>query len=105
MQLLGKYVYVGQFDDGDPFLDSDKWGIIVKEVIEKYPGHDLILFRVKEMYMGLASISASLDPMALSLEMMQRGVFCMGSNQKVNLMTQSEFNEVIELLESNLESQ
>lgn len=96
MELRGSSVYLGDYTR-DPFI-SDDWPAIVAEVQEQHPDMDLITFKMPQ-YVGLASISEQLDPMRLAAEMMPKGVLVMGSNKKVNLMTQAQFSEVAEMIE------
>jgi len=97
MKLNGKTVTLDGVYAADPFL-TEEWPNIVKDVQEKFPGIDLISFQCPH-YVGLASISESLDPMKMAMDGMARGVMVMGSNKKVNIMTQSQLNEVIALFD------
>tara|TARA_Y100000034_G_scaffold58895_1_gene71726 strand:- start:232 stop:552 length:321 start_codon:yes stop_codon:yes gene_type:complete len=96
----GKVIEAGIFQ-GDPFID-ERWPDIVAEAQSQFPGVDLIVFQVKGHYTGLASISESLDPMELATTMMRRGIMVMGSNQKVNVMTNQQFLDVVQLIEGTL---
>jgi len=91
--LLGEYTY-------DPFIKPEEWKQIVAQAKEQFPGVDYILFKCP-MYLGLASISETLDFMGLTQEMMARGVFVMGSNKKVNIMTNSQMGELVQLIQDN----
>lgn len=102
MNGIGRFVDVGRFDDGDPFLDESKWKQIVADVQAEFPDYDLILFRVGDGYTGLASISESLDPMKLAMDMIPRGFMCIGTNKKVNLMTNLEMKEIVDQITESL---
>lgn len=89
----GLFVNIG-FQTSDPFIDG-RWDEIVKEVREKFPRIDLISFEMSG-YIGLASISGSLDPVKLTITMHPNLV--MGSNKKVNIMTQNQISELLDMI-------
>lgn len=86
------YVDIGSFER-DPFI-SGEWQGIVDNVKQQFPDIDLIYFKMPS-YIGLASISETLDPMNLAGSMIQEGIFVMGSNKKVNIITTKEMKEII----------
>lgn len=96
----GNVVELGTFK-GDPFID-DRWSGIVEEIQRRFPGVDLVIFQVEGAYTGYASLSESLDPMKLTMDMMQQGIMCMGSNKKVNLMTEKQFGDILKTIEGHL---
>ena len=99
MDLLagGRFISLGVLE-GDPFIDTAKWEGIVEEAGVKFPGVDLIIYKVRDAYIGLASLSSALDPMQLAVSFMEIGVLCMGSERKVNLMTDLQVEKLVESL-------
>lgn len=94
----GKYILLGTLKH-DPFVVPDEWQAIRDEAESRFPEVDLIVYNVEGSYKCLASLSHSLDPMALAVELMPKGIMCMGSNMKVNLMTDQELSEFIDGLD------
>lgn len=99
MELRENSVFIGHWDS-DPFL-SDQWPHIVADVQRRFPGVDLITFDMSQ-YVGLASISESLDPMQLTQYWMSQGIMCMGSNKKVNLMTQDQIADLVKHINQSI---
>ena len=99
-KLNGDVVELGCFQ-GDPFIDN-RWPGIVAEVERRFPDTDLIIYQVDGAYTGLASISENLDPMKMATTMMSQGIMVMGSNKKVNIMSQQQFSDIVKLLEKSL---
>lgn len=95
MQLnkTGNVILIGQYDK-DPFI-TDEWPKIEAEARQAFPGVDLVVFQTPH-YIGLASLSESLDPMALAMKYMAHGILVMGSNKKVNIMTKVQLDTLLE---------
>jgi hypothetical protein len=89
-----KVVLLGSFDS-DPFIDGS-WERIVAEVSSNFPGVDLVSFQMPG-YLGLASLTGSLDPMKLAIEMIEKGIMVMGSSHKVNIMTKKQISEFVDM--------
>ena len=81
--------------EGDIFLDEEKWDSVIKQMKQLFPGSDLIAYRIKDSYWTVVSVSESLNVESLIPKALSLGVIPVGSCKKVNLITQDEVSNLL----------